>query len=94
MNMPLHAAQPFWAELVGGGMSTDAYHMTAPDPEGGGATLVMKRALNDAGLKPEDIDYINVHGTSTGLGDIAEPKAIKKCLENTPTKSASVRPSR
>ena len=67
-----------WAELVGGGMSTDAYHMTAPDPEGGGAALVMKRALNDAGLQPEDIDYINVHGTSTGLGDIAEPKAIKK----------------
>ncbi|MCK9411672.1 MAG: beta-ketoacyl-ACP synthase II [Prolixibacteraceae bacterium] len=67
-----------WAELVGGGMSTDAYHMTAPDPEGGGASLVMRRALMDAGLKPEDIDYINVHGTSTGLGDIAEPKAIKK----------------
>jgi 3-oxoacyl-[acyl-carrier-protein] synthase II len=67
-----------WAELVGGGMSTDAYHMTAPDPEGGGATLVMRRALDDAGLQPEDIDYINVHGTSTGLGDIAEPKAIKK----------------
>ena len=67
-----------WAELVGGGMSTDAYHMTAPDPEGGGAALVMKRALSDAGLQPEDIDYINVHGTSTGLGDIAEPKAIKK----------------
>jgi 3-oxoacyl-[acyl-carrier-protein] synthase II len=67
-----------WAELVGGGMSTDAYHMTAPDPEGGGAALVMKRALSDAGLRPEDIDYINVHGTSTGLGDIAEPKAIKK----------------
>jgi 3-oxoacyl-[acyl-carrier-protein] synthase II len=67
-----------WAELVGGGMSTDAYHMTAPDPEGGGATLVMRRALSDAGLQPEDIDYINVHGTSTGLGDIAEPKAIKK----------------
>lgn len=67
-----------WAELVGGGMSTDAYHMTAPDPEGGGAALVMKRALNDAGLQPEDIDYINVHGTSTGLGDIAEPKAIKR----------------
>ncbi len=66
-----------WAELVGGGMSTDAYHMTAPDPEGGGAALVMKRALSDAGLQPEDIDYINVHGTSTGLGDIAEPKAIK-----------------
>jgi len=67
-----------WAELVGGGMSTDAYHMTAPDPEGGGASLVMKRALQDAGLQPEDIDYINVHGTSTGLGDIAEPKAIRK----------------
>jgi len=67
-----------WAELVGGGMSTDAYHMTAPDPEGGGAMLVMQRALKDAGLLPEDIDYINVHGTSTGLGDIAEPKAIKK----------------
>jgi 3-oxoacyl-[acyl-carrier-protein] synthase II len=67
-----------WAELVGGGMSTDAYHMTAPDPAGGGASLVMKRALNDAGIQPEDIDYINVHGTSTGLGDIAEPKAIKK----------------
>ena len=67
-----------WAELVGGGMSTDAYHMTAPDPEGNGAALVMRRALDDAGLKPEDIDYINVHGTSTGLGDIAEPKAIKK----------------
>jgi len=67
-----------WAELVGGGMSTDAYHMTAPDPDGGGASLVMRRALSDAGLQPEDIDYINVHGTSTGLGDIAEPKAIKK----------------
>jgi 3-oxoacyl-[acyl-carrier-protein] synthase II len=67
-----------WAELVGGGMSTDAYHMTAPDPEGTGAALVMRRALNDAGIQPEDIDYINVHGTSTGLGDIAEPKAIKK----------------
>ena len=67
-----------YAELVGVGMSTDAYHMTAPDPEGGGAVLVMKRALEDAGLKPTDIDYINVHGTSTGLGDIAEPKAIKK----------------
>jgi 3-oxoacyl-[acyl-carrier-protein] synthase II len=67
-----------YAELVGCGMSTDAYHMTAPDPEGGGAYLVMTRALRDAGIKPEDIDYINVHGTSTGLGDIAESKAIRK----------------
>jgi 3-oxoacyl-[acyl-carrier-protein] synthase II len=67
-----------YAELVGIGMSTDAYHMTAPDPEGGGAILVMRRAIEDAGIKPEDIDYINVHGTSTGLGDIAEAKAIHK----------------
>jgi len=82
-----------WAELVGGGKSTDAYHMTAPDPEGGGASLVMKRALEDAGLKPEDIDYINVHGTSTGLGDIAEPKAIKKVFGDHVYKSASVQPN-
>jgi 3-oxoacyl-[acyl-carrier-protein] synthase II len=67
-----------YAEMVGGGMSADAYHMTAPDPESGGATLCMKLALEDAGLKPEDIDYINVHGTSTPLGDIAEPQAIQK----------------
>ncbi|MEN8117610.1 MAG: beta-ketoacyl-ACP synthase II [Bacteroidota bacterium] len=65
-----------YAEFGGGGMSADAYHMTAPDPEGKGANLVMKWALEDAELKPEDVDYINVHGTSTPLGDIAEPKAI------------------
>lgn len=67
-----------YAEMVGGGMSADAFHMTAPDPDGRGASLVMKWALEDARLKPEDIDYINVHGTSTPLGDIAEPKAILK----------------
>lgn len=67
-----------YAEVVGGALTADAYHMTAPDPEGGGASLVMKLACNDAGIQPEDIDYINVHGTSTGLGDIAEPAAIKK----------------
>lgn len=67
-----------YAEMVGGGMSADAYHMTAPDPDGRGANLVMKWALEDAGLNPEDVDYINVHGTSTPLGDISEPKAIIK----------------
>lgn len=63
-------------EVVGGGMSADAYHLTATHPEGLGAMLVMKRALKDAGLNPEDVDYINVHGTSTPVGDISEPKAI------------------
>jgi 3-oxoacyl-[acyl-carrier-protein] synthase II len=65
-------------EVVGGGMSADAYHLTATHPEGLGAILVMKRALKDAGMNPEDIDYINVHGTSTPVGDISESKAIKE----------------
>jgi 3-oxoacyl-[acyl-carrier-protein] synthase II len=65
------------AEVVGSGMTADAHHITAPHPEGLGAMNVMKLALADANLKPEDIDYINVHGTSTPLGDIAETKAIK-----------------
>jgi 3-oxoacyl-[acyl-carrier-protein] synthase II len=65
-----------YAEMVGGGMSADANHITAPHPEGLGARLVMTNALRDAGLTTSDIDYINVHGTSTPLGDISETKAI------------------
>jgi 3-oxoacyl-[acyl-carrier-protein] synthase II len=65
-----------YAEVVGGGMSADAYHLTAPHPEGLGARNVMRYALEDAGLRADDIDYINVHGTSTPLGDVAETKAI------------------
>ena len=67
-----------YAEMVGEGMSADAHHITASHPEGLGAILVMKSALEDSGLKPEDIDYINVHGTSTHVGDISEAKAIKE----------------
>ena len=66
-----------YAEMVGEGMSADAHHITASHPEGLGAKLVMERALADANLKPEDIDYINVHGTSTHVGDISEAKASK-----------------
>jgi len=66
-----------YCEMVGEGMSADAHHITASHPEGLGAKLVMENALADAGLKPEDIDYINVHGTSTHVGDISEAKAIK-----------------
>ncbi len=67
-----------YAEVAGGGMTADAYHMTAPHPEGLGARNVMKVALADAKMNPEDINYVNVHGTSTKLGDIAESKAIQK----------------
>ncbi len=67
-----------YCEMVGGGMSADAYHLTAPHPEGLGAALVMHDALEDANLTTADIDYINVHGTSTPLGDIAELNAIRK----------------
>lgn len=67
-----------YAEVVGGGLSSDAHHMTAPHPEGIGVMAVMENCLKNAGLKPEDVDAINTHGTSTPLGDVAELKAIKK----------------
>ncbi|HPM13002.1 MAG TPA: beta-ketoacyl-[acyl-carrier-protein] synthase II, partial [Bacteroidales bacterium] len=67
-----------YAEVAGGGMSSDAHHLTAPHPEGLGAGNVMKWAIEDAGIKLTDIDYINVHGTATPLGDIAETNAIIK----------------
>ncbi|WP_034918019.1 beta-ketoacyl-ACP synthase II [Gillisia sp. CAL575] len=67
-----------YAEFIGGGLSSDAYHMTAPHPEGIGVVAVMKSCLQNAGLKPEDVDAINTHGTSTPLGDVAELKAISK----------------
>lgn len=66
-----------YAEIVGSGLTADAHHMTAPHPEGDGAMRVMQNAIEEAGLKPEDVDYINVHGTSTYAGDISETKAIK-----------------
>ncbi len=65
-----------YAEFIGGGLSSDAYHMTAPHPDGIGVIAVMKNCLENAGLKPEDVDHINTHGTSTPLGDVAELKAI------------------
>lgn len=66
-----------YGEIIGGGMSSDAYHITAPHPEGAGIIQVMRNALEDAGIKPTDVDYINTHGTSTPLGDIGEIKAIQ-----------------
>lgn len=67
-----------YAEIIGGGLSADAYHITAPHPDGAGITHVMESALEEAGIKPSDVDYINTHGTSTPLGDIGEIRAIEK----------------
>jgi 3-oxoacyl-[acyl-carrier-protein] synthase II len=67
-----------YAEVLGGGLSSDAYHMTAPHPDGIGVIIVMKNCLENAGVRPEEVDHINTHGTSTPLGDVAELKAIKE----------------
>ena len=76
LNHALARGAHIYAEIAGSGMSADAYHITASHPEGLGAKLVMRNALEDAEMQPEDIDYINVHGTSTPVGDISEAKAI------------------
>lgn len=69
-----------YAEVIGFGATTDAYHITSPEPEGEGGAKAMERAINDANISPEEIDYINAHGTSTHLNDSTETKAIKKAL--------------
>jgi 3-oxoacyl-[acyl-carrier-protein] synthase II len=71
-----------YAEVIGGGMSSDAHHMTAPHPEGIGVIAVMKNCLENSGIKPQDVDHINTHGTSTPLGDVAELKAISEVFGN------------
>ena len=70
-----------YAELIGGGLSCDAYHMTAPHPDGRGAVKVMKNCLDDANINTSDVDLINMHGTSTPLGDVAESKAVKDVFQ-------------
>ncbi len=82
MEHALARGAKIYCEIAGTGLSADAYHLTASHPEGLGAKLVMRNALEDAGMKPEDIDYINVHGTSTPVGDISEVKAILDVFGN------------
>jgi 3-oxoacyl-[acyl-carrier-protein] synthase II len=77
MNQALERGAPIYAEVVGYGMSADAYHVTAPEPDGGGSILCMQNALDDAGMSSEEIDYINAHGTSTKLNDESEVRAVK-----------------
>jgi len=77
MTLALERGAKIYAEVAGYGMSADAYHVSAPEPTGGGAILCMQNVLDDAGMKPEDIDYINAHGTSTKLNDESEARAIK-----------------
>ncbi|WP_199118195.1 beta-ketoacyl-ACP synthase II [Pedobacter sp. ASV28] len=84
LDHALNRGATIYAELVGGGMAADAYHLTGTHPEGLGAVLGMQKALQEAGITPEEVDYINAHATSTGIGDISELVGIKKLFGNLP----------